>query len=187
MILIHSQGWEPGIYKSYQKKIRETFSVLPSLSPAQSPAPQVSTGTFPEGALPIQDSPVVLQPKKHLSLPHFFTFYCLSTASFLSNLQFLGPVHNKHFLWQTVSSNSTKCSPPPPHPNLVKGERTQREGETKPWIWVWSIASFSGELFTINDPRNHPIPLSHFTGEKMETQKGQWTSWGHRAGCSITV
>lgn len=111
MILIHSQGWEPGIYKSYQKKIRGTFSVLPSLSPAQSPAPQVSTGTFPEGALPIQDSPVVLQPKKHLSLPHFFTFYCLSTASFLSNLQFLGPVHNKHFLWQTVSSNSTKCSP----------------------------------------------------------------------------
>lgn len=117
------------VYKSYPKKTRGTFSVLSSPSPNSIPCLPSSNRNLPSRVFLSSGSPNVLQPRKHLSLPHFPTAYPLATASFLSNLQFLGPGHNKHFLWHIVPRSPQKVAP---LSNLVRGGTTQKEGEAKP-------------------------------------------------------
>lgn len=108
---------QPGLrtrrtYKSHQKKTRRVFSVLSSSSPDSIPWLPSINRKLPIWVFISSGSPNVLQPRKHLSLPHSPTIYPLSTASCFSNLQFLGPGHNKRFLWQIVPSKFRKWSPP---------------------------------------------------------------------------
>lgn len=85
------------VYKNYQKKTRGPFSVLSSPSPNSIPCLPSINRNLPSRDFLSSGSPNVLQARKHLSLPHCPTAYPLQ-VSFLSNLPFLGPDHNKYFL-----------------------------------------------------------------------------------------